>query len=249
MYRICSFTLAAAILWGSAIAAPVDATKIIHVGKNSAVVRRDGRMLLETSPAAGRHYTPRPRHGRLITIFSDLAYHYPDSLFFCCEGLLVTGPEAFPGILPEIQEAAAFTPDTNRLVTEIDVALFNNSGTNGVDISLYVGQYGLPAVPLKKWHVTNVPIAGSCCTPTVVTSREGIPIQAGGQYWVVVGAGKREPDLNLGWALNTTEQIYAIRQATWCSDDISQSGSCGELNDVWTNSTSPPSPAFAVYGK
>jgi hypothetical protein len=250
MYKICSIALlATAVLWSGATAAPLNVMKVVHLGKNSTVTRKDGRMILEMSPANGRHYTPPPRHDGLITIYSDFAYHYPDSLYFCCEGLLVTGPSAFPGFFPEFQEAAAFTSDTTRLLTEIDVALSYSSGTNGADISLYSGQYGLPAVLLKTWHVTNIPISASCCTPTVVKSRKGIPIQAGGEYWVAVSAGKKAPDANLGWMLNTTEQIYAIRQASWCSDDISQSGSCGDLNDVWTNSTSPPSPAFAVYGK
>src|ERR1700761_6766346 len=82
-----------------------------------------------------------------VTIFSNLGTG--EDVYNCCTGFSVVGPEAGPG---ELWVAAAFTPTSDRIVTEIDVAAsYNNGGKNRLLLNLYSDNNGVPGAVLGSW--------------------------------------------------------------------------------------------------
>ena len=244
-------SIVAAVLAAIAIWTPASANdqpaRTKRIG-DSLIQYENGRAIIHSPGQRGFHTAP-PKHEGLTTIFSNLATAYPDSLYFCCESLLETGPTAVPGVFPESWNAAAFTPSSDIMLKEIDLPLSYYQGTNVIVVVLYDDSGNLPGNVIKKYQVENMPPPVACCGLVQVNDRKGTPLVAGKQYWIALETNKRDEDVLLGWNMNTTEQITMIREAGYCSDDIAHSGTCQSINDTWGLDNGLPEVAFAVYGK
>jgi hypothetical protein len=193
----------------------------------------------------GRTVSFRPTHPGYIApvkhepgsraLFNNIGLKYPKGLYFCCFGLTISGPTSAVGFQSWI--ATKFTPDTDALVTEIDVAVEHASGANEVDIVLYADHGGLPGKKLKSFKVTNLQGISGCCGLAVGKDRTGIAVTGGTPYWVAVITDKNGPDMFGAWVDNTTDEISAGAFAT-----NSGSGWQAAGNII-------PGAAFAVYGK
>jgi hypothetical protein len=131
-------------------------------------------------------------------------------LFDCCRSLLVSGKKAPPG---RGAVAVPFTPDGNARITEVDVALSDINGDGSGDrmrVEVAGNALGLPGRVKHSFLVTSPPPAGQCCR-FISEEAKGIPIKAGGHYWIAikpVGANTFG-----GWNLNTVGASgpYAIQ--------------------------------------
>jgi hypothetical protein len=208
-------------------------------GQDEVVRSKDGRMTFvprRTSSFTGS----APSDQGLVTIFDNIGRAYPKGSYSCCDAFTVAGP-AQSG--PEAWQAAAFKPAANHTVTRIEVAVGLNAGTADVVLSLNHDHNGLPGAAIKTWHLTNLPLAGQCCTVEVKEDAAGIPITAGTQYWLVVSTRKGS-DFQGGWNANDTNQVNSMKTAYYCSGPA---GVC-QNNNQWTIEKSLPGPAFALLG-
>jgi len=168
----------------------------------------------------------------LVTIFSNLASKYPKGEYWCCSGYNVMGSNSGVG---EQWIAAAFTPDADHTVTKIQVGAGWSDGTNGIVISLNKDNNGMPGKALKTWNVSGLPFFGTCCAVLEVSSRTGIPISGGQQYWVMLSTNANEIDTVDAWNESDADQVD---QATVASYSDNQ----------WHVFQTAPGVAFAVKG-
>src|SRR5262245_45346163 len=168
----------------------------------------------------------------LVTIFSNLASKYPKGIYWCCSGYNVTGPNSS---FSEQWMAAAFTPDTDHMVTKIQVAAGWSDGTNGIVISLNEDTNGIPGTALKTWNVSGLPFFGTCCTLLKVSSRIGIPVSGGQQYWVMLSTNDRQLDTVDAWNMSDADQVDEATLASFTSNE-------------WNVFQAVPGVAFAVKG-
>jgi hypothetical protein len=193
----------------------------------------------------GERKTGQPPKGS-VTIFNNIGTG--NTAYDCCSGYAVVGPvdSGFPG---EGWIAAAFTPDSDRIVTEIDVAAsYNGSGKNKMRLSLYSDNGGVPGAVLGSWELQDLTTFQTCCAVAIKKgkNRLSVSVKAGTQYWVVLSEGKNK-SLSGAWNWNTTDTTDANPAVeSWCS--TSDGGFCGPFNNVWTP-LSGTMPAFAVFGK
>lgn len=184
-------------------------------------------------PQAILPFTPmRSNAPGLVTIYSNLASKYPKGDYWCCAGYNVMGPNSGAG---EQWIAAAFTPDANHTVTKIQVGAGWSDGTNGIVVSLNKDNNGAPGKALKTWNVSDLPFFGTCCTVLEVSSRMGIPVGAGQQYWVMLSTSDSETDTVDAWNESDADQVD---QATIASYSDNQ----------WHVFQTAPGVAFAVKG-
>lgn len=178
-------------------------------------------------------FTPMPSDvpGQ-VTIFSNLASKYRKGEYWCCSGYNIMGPDSGNG---EQWIAAAFTPDVDHTVTKIQVGAGWSDGTNGIVISLNKDDRGAPGKALKTWNLSGLPIFGTCCTVLEVSSRTGIPVSGGQQYWVMLSTSDSETDTVDGWNESDADQVD---QATLASYSDNQ----------WHVFQAAPGVAFAVKG-
>jgi hypothetical protein len=169
----------------------------------------------------------------LVTIFSNLASKYPKGPYWCCSGYNVMGPGSDGG---EQWIAAAFTPDADHLATKIEVGAGWSEGAKGIVISLNEDNAGAPGKALKTWNVSGLPFFGTCCTVLKVSSRKGITVKAGQQYWVMLSTNDAEANTVDAWNESDADQID---QATIASYSDSQ----------WHVFQTAPGVAFAVKGR
>jgi hypothetical protein len=139
--------------------------------------------------------------------------------------------------------AAAFMPRSNHVVTQIEVALSIQGGTNDLVLSLNNDAGGQPGTAIRTWDLQSLPAAGTCCATEVKKDGAGISVTAGTQYWVMVTT-KKKSDIQAVWNVNDTNQVGSRKIAFYCS---SQAGEC-QNNDAWTVEKRSPGPAFAVLG-
>ena len=169
----------------------------------------------------------------LITIFSSLAAVYPKGLYWCCSAYNVMGPT-----VGEQWMAAPFTPTANHTLTRIEVAVgFSQGKTNGVVISLYSDNHGVPGKALKTWNASNLPRLGTCCGLVVKTDSSGIPVTTGTQYWVVLSTNSNELDTVDGWNFADSNQVDAATLAVYPGS-----------KNRWTAFQATPGLGFAVKG-
>lgn len=174
--------------------------------------------------------TDRANDFGFVTIYDSLADKYPKGRYWCCEGYNVMGPNQ-----GEQWMAGAFTPSANHTATRIEVAVGWSQGPNGVVVSLYNDNGGIPGTVLKSWNVSNLPNFGSCCTLVVKTDKVGIPLSGGQQYWIVLSTNAKEQDTVDGWNVSDADQIDNGSFATWSSGS-------------WHTFQTAPGLAFAVKG-
>src|SRR5262249_21786353 len=152
----------------------------------------------------------------LVTIFSNLASKYPKGEYWCCSGYNVTGPNSS---FAEQWMAAAFTPDADHTVTKIQVAAGWAEGANRIVISLNEDTNGIPGTALKTWNVSGLPFFGTCCTLLKVSSRIGIPVSGGQQYWVMLSTNDSELNTVDAWNVSCADQIDEATLASFTSNE------------------------------
>jgi hypothetical protein len=135
-------------------------------------------------------------------IFSNLGAGnaYDTVLGWCVTGLTSAPADGCGGSLQR-WIGSAFTGNGGN-VTQIDVALTYDNGTNGATVQLAADNgSGLPGNVLRSWSVSGQPPVGTCCGLTTLTVSPSIPVGSGKTYWVVVKpAGTSTSDL---WDENT----------------------------------------------
>lgn len=161
----------------------------------------------------------------LIKIANNFT-QYANSPYWGRLGYTAFGPGPGAGNGTEWWLAAPFTPKANHLATKVEVALEYDFGTNAAVLSLYDDAAGLPGKPLRSWQLSNLPHA-VCCTVVGGSDRNGIPLTAGKQYWVVVRMNAKDANAVVVWALTEDANVQK-RGSTWA---LYCSGSCSGWND------------------
>ena len=191
--------------------------------------------LTTTAPQRIGHgfFQPPIRDPKLTAIFDNIGRKYPEATYLCCAGGTIGGPDSQAGL---VWQAVQFTPGANATVTELEIAVQNIGGTNGVTIALYSDAGGKPATALASKNVTGLPASGSCCKVTTVKFRKGVAIAAGTPYWVVLETGSKTSTAWDSWGYNTTDQV----------DPLVSSINTGS---GWGPGAVMPAFAFAVLGQ
>lgn len=202
--------------------------------KSKAVAVRGNHAWMTTLSERPQNFTrPNIQNAGLVTIFSNLATTYPNGLYWCCTGYNVMGPNSGAGVQ---WMAAAFTPDANHTVTQIDVgAGYSQQGTNGIVVSLNLDRNGKPGKALKKWVASGLPSFGTCCGLVTVSDNSGIQVNGGQQYWIVLSTNKSETDTVDGWNVDDTDQVNMSTLASYSGTK-------------WYVFQASPGVAFAVSG-
>jgi len=117
----------------------------------------------------------------LKKIYSNLGPkndQYNSFAAFVVEGPNNAHPTQFVGM--------PFTPKSNATVTQVRVAVQYISGANQVNLSLYADGGGIPGTLLAgPVTITGIASSGGCCSLTIATFGQGVPVVAGTRYWVV----------------------------------------------------------------
>jgi len=171
-------------------------------------------------------------HKKMPIIFSNIATKYPKSPFYAPDGLTISGPNTITGT---IETAVAFTPAANATVSEIDAAVGNINGTNGVLISIYSDASNSPGSSLGDFSVSGLPVFGSCCELAVAKVKNGVKLTAGTQYWLVFATSKKQTDAFDAVSPQEIDQLDAYTEA-------------GNFGAGWKVYSSSVAPAFAIYG-
>lgn len=99
---------------------------------------------------------------------------------------------------PNLRPAAKFTSAFSASVSEIDLALYHNSGTNSATITLYTDVGNAPGLQLFSQTVTGLPTGGNNRPLTKITGISGVELDAGASYFLRVAGGA--PDSVDVWA-------------------------------------------------
>lgn len=169
----------------------------------------------------------------LVTIFDNFAHKYPKALY-----LDLTGAEIRGGGGGALQAwwAAPFTPDADHIVTRIEVPVSLYSGTDGLVLSLNADAGGVPGSALMSWKLKHITQQGTCCAVKTGNDRQGISIQAGQQYWVVLSTDRKEGSTWANWLSTPVDQV--------------DSGNIASYSSIygWLPGMITPQLAFAVRG-
>jgi len=123
-------------------------------------------------------------------------------------GIFGTDNSLFPGAFSS--QGMAFTPSSNTLLTQIDVAVFWESGTNSVILTLDSDNSGIPGTVIDSWTLNNLPSFGFCCTAETVTALSPISLTAGDRYWLVIAPGAS--DTHADWTNTNTLGLSADQE-------------------------------------
>lgn len=202
-------------------------------GNPSVTTTDNGRVTIISGPtAAGTAYVPEK--SKLRVLFSNVGYKYPKGLYFCCYGGTISGPNSIIGA--EYWEAAGFVAPSDALVKRVVVGAGYVTGTfTDLIMTFNEDNGGVPGNELIHWQIGNLGTFGSCCIVGDRKDRDGVPIQAGKTYWVVLKT-EHDSDIWAAWNFNSTDQIDPIPSA------FAQDG-------VWQGYLGVPGFSFAVSGK
>lgn len=164
----------------------------------------------------------------LKTIFTDLGSK--TAAYDNTNGWLILGPSSAFG--QEQWIGFPFTPKKASTATTVKAALgYFDSGTNGVQVSLYKDASGVPAKKaltskavskLKEW-------TDPCCDAIkTVKLPKAIKLTKKKQYWVVVGTDKAQATAEGVWFYATGDptgnQAYSFDGgATWSTESVTES--------------------------
>jgi len=200
-------------------------------GVNSATFSTD-RLTTQARPGTSR-YVPAPPPRKMDTVFGNIANKYPDGLYFCCFGKLISGPNSPIGhtIWPAVQ----FTPASDATINEIDVAVGLAAGANRVVLNIALDNGGVPGTVLGSFPVTGMGDFGDCCQ--LITAASHIHVTGGVPYWMFVSTDEQSVTTWAAWPFNSTDQVDTLNTAVF-------DGS------TWTSSgPSRAAVAFALLGK
>jgi hypothetical protein len=146
-------------------------------------VTRDGRLALATKPPST--VTPAQLNAPGLSTIAGNLSDFPFGIFFCCFGNTIAGINSALGF--EVWVAIPFTPAANMSVhkPETSVGYIVNTDTNFL-LSVYNDASGVPGTPIKKFKAVAANQYGACCTLVTASSKAGIPVTKGTQYWLVV---------------------------------------------------------------
>ena len=145
-------------------------------------------------------------------IFSDLAPSNSGS-GYCISGAATTncGPMTNRWIASPFTAAGDFT------LTQVDLSLGWNSGTNGAVIDLVTDESGVPGtVVLASWTVSQLP-PSEPTTLITLTPTAAVTLNRGAKYWLVVkGAASDTLDFWSGNASGLTGTLTSLDEgASW----------------------------------
>jgi hypothetical protein len=130
------------------------------------------------------------------------------------------------------KQAMPFVPLGNWdwVLTQIDVALQSDFGTDSAILTLNSDSAGQPGGVLAIWNLSRLPLlnhlADSCClVDTVLPTSSPVLLSSGVQYWLVASAvGNTEAD---AWMFNDTGSTGGgslFRFGTWSPNPLSTLG-------------------------
>lgn len=150
---------------------------VASAGTQAAAVAPELQTLSVAAPPGLARQPFEPDEGELTPVFSNFQHH--GDAYFATAGATISR-RVQPGL------AQGFTPQQDFLVKKIRVAVSNSKGVERVTVSLHADANGVPGEPLWKAEVKGLPHLGECCATQHIESEQGIPVQAGKLYWVVV---------------------------------------------------------------
>jgi hypothetical protein len=163
-----------------------------------------------------------------FTAISDRKTIYDDEISWDITGN--DNPQWHRGYL-----AMPFTPKEDATAKEVLIALgYIGGGSNDGVIAIYTDDGGVPGQALKSWRADDFQREGSCCLLVALRDRDGIPLAAGTQYWIVAAAGPHSQS-SYGWSL------------IWNDTDGKLAFLDGFTHDEWLPYRDNLA-AFAVYG-
>jgi hypothetical protein len=117
-------------------------------------------------------------------LFSDLLPP-GDSIYQCCNGWQVSGSGAEGG---SFTAANKFQVITSGSVSQIDVAVGYVSGDNSFFVALYTDNGGQPGSELAVFtNLSSSTNFGDCCGLVTISGISGLTLNAGTNYWMVIG--------------------------------------------------------------
>jgi len=162
----------------------------------------------------------------LKKIFSDLGSKtasYDNS-----NGWLILGPNSAFG--QEQWVGYPFTPAKASTATQIKAALgYFESGTNGVNVSIYKDASGVPGKAIVNKSISNLPnYTDPCCDALKTLKIKATKLARHKQYWVVVGTNKNQLDAEGVWFFATGDptanQAYSFDGGTtWSTESVQES--------------------------
>ena len=206
--------------------------------KNGIVVSQNGRQMIATQTPS-QVIPAIEDDAKLATISGNLST-YKYGTFFCCFGWTIAGPNSELGLGQYI--AVPFTPSKTMHVNKVEAAVGYYTANVPVTLSVNEDSNGLPGNPIKSWNAKVPYPYGECCTLVSASSKAGVPVTGGTQYWLVVGASTDNSDFYGGWADNTTDMRLHVL-ASVCIGTA-----CGSGNGKWEVGDDVL-PAYAVLGK
>jgi hypothetical protein len=215
----------------ASIAATLFGTSCMAEAKVGVMTSPDKRMTYSLSHQ-GAIIPYYVAHKKMPIIFSNIATKSPKSLYYAPDGLTISGPDTITGT---IETAVAFTPTADATVSEIDAAVGNINGTNGVLISVYSDASNSPGSSLGDFSVSGLPVFGACCELATAKVKKGVALTAGAQYWLVFSTSKSQADAFDAVSPQEVDQLDLYTEA-------------GNFGSGWKTYTSSVAPAFTIYG-
>lgn len=176
-----------------------------------------------------------PMHidAKLKTIYSNLGSK--TDAFDDTQGYFVMGPtNSLYGYSQDI--ALPFTPKKAATLTKVSAALqYYGYGANAAVLGLYSDASGLPGKKIFQTDVKNLPTFGTCCTLVSATSKKGVKVKKGTQYWIVGTTDTKSTD-----SVNTWDFVY---------NDAVGPIAFQQSGGGWISYTSGSAVAGAAYGK
>ena len=121
-------------------------------------------------------------------------------------GFCVSGPDTYDcGPTTSRWLSAPFTPSISGPLNHLDLAVGQNSGTQGVIVTLVADNAGSPGAIAPVLETWVVPKLSACCTSTIklkLTSKLHPQLNLGLYYWVIVAP--LGYDTLAGWRLSPT---------------------------------------------
>ena len=207
---------------------------------NGIILSQDGRQMIATQPPS--HVTPAVEDDAKLSVISGNLSTYKYATYFCCFGYTIAGPNSDLGFTSWV--AVPFTPSSNMTVNKVEVSVGYYTQNVPLTLSVNEDSSGLPGKAIQSWNV-KVPFPyGDCCTLVSASSKTGVPVTGGTQYWLVVGTSSKNTTFFGGWADNSTD-MRPHTVAGYCKSSGTQ---CGSENGKWYR-VQIVMPAYAVLGQ
>jgi hypothetical protein len=149
-----------------------------------------------------------------------------DGTYQCCSGFAVTGSSFNLDLDQPVLIAAAFEPNGNYELSEIDVAFAYSGeiGTNSFSLSLDSDANALPGAVIESWTGLSAPgeSPGPSSLLESVSPVTAVILSGGSQYWIVASPAASNTDIS--WSLISGGQALIASNngfGGWFPDTIS----------------------------